>query len=204
MTMGRGRRRINTVNMLMRWMLTALLLVSAAVTVTAAAPFPIIGKPAPDFTLTNQSGAIVKLNQFRGKLVLLSFVYTRCVDVCPLITANLARVQRDLMARGWWGTDVVFVSVTTDPAHDTPAALRSYARRYQADLRAWYFLTGSPRALQAVYAAYGILVRPAHKGLQEHAAPTFVIDRRGIVLGAYGFDLKPADVLSDLAQLRTQ
>lgn len=179
-----------------------MLLLVATASSSAAPPFPIIGYPAPDFTLTNQSGARIALRQFRGKLVLLNFIYTHCVDVCPLITANLGRIQRDLMARGWWGTDIVFVSVTTDPARDTPSVLRTYARRYQADLRAWYFLTGPPRTLDAVYTAYGITVRPATKGLQEHAAPTFVIDRRGSVLGAYGFDLKPADVLSDLEQLR--
>ncbi|MGH2349808.1 MAG: SCO family protein [bacterium] len=168
----------------------------------AAAPFPVIGKPAPDFTLTSQSGAPIRLSQFRGKLVVLDFIYTHCTDVCPLVTANLARVQRDLTARGWWVNDVVFVSVTTDPARDTPAVLRTYAQRYKADLRGWFFLTGSARTLSAVYKAYGILVRPASKGLQEHALPVFVIDRRGTVLGAYGHDFKSADMLNDLAHLR--
>lgn len=168
----------------------------------AAAVFPVIGKPAPDFTLTSQSGARVQLSQFRGRLVLLDFIYTHCVDVCPLVTANLARVQRALIARGWWVNDVVFVSVTTDPARDTPAAFLTYARRYRADLRGWYFLTGSAQTLAAVYRAYGIHVQPRSKGLQEHALPTFVIDRQGFVLGAYGFDLKPNDVLNDLAHLR--
>ncbi|HEV8354699.1 MAG TPA: SCO family protein [bacterium] len=194
--------------MVMRFALKALAAVLAAIAVatgpaaTAAPPFPVIGKAAPDFTLTSQSGAPVRLGQFRGKLVVLDFIYTHCTDVCPLVTANLARVQRDLTARGWWVRDVVFVSVTTDPAHDTPGVLRTYARRYQADPRGWSFLTGPERTLAAVYKAYDIVVRPASQGLQEHALPVFVIDRRGVVLGAYGYDFKPADMLNDLAHLR--
>ncbi len=180
--------------------LAAVLLLGA---VAGAGPaLPVIGKSAPDFSLTSQSGKAVRLSRFRGKLVLLDFIYTHCTDVCPLITANLARVQRDLIARGWWGTDVVFVSVTTDPARDTPAVLKAYAARYGADLRAWYFLTGPIQTLAGLYHAYGIIVRPAGMGLQEHAAPTFVISRQGVVLGAYGFDFTPPDVLNDLAHLR--
>ncbi len=168
----------------------------------ATAPFPVIGKPAPDFTLTDQNGQQISLGQFRGRLVLLDFIYTHCTDVCPLTTAALARVQRELIRRGWWATDVVFLSITTDPVQDTPAAFREYARRYQADARGWHFLTGDPKAAAAVYRRYGIEVRPLGAGLQDHDVPTFVIDRAGTVLGAYGTNPNPADILHDLAQLR--
>jgi len=192
----------------MRPVLKAFVAVLAAVLVgvvphaAAAVPFPIIGKAAPDFTLTSQSGTPIRLSRLRGKLVVLDFIYTHCTDVCPLVTANLARVQRDLIARGWWVRDVVFVSVTTDPVRDTPAVLRTYARRYQADPSGWYFLTGTAKTLAAVYKAYGIHVRPSGAGLQEHSLPVFVLDRRGTVLGAYGYDFKPADMLNDLAHLK--
>lgn len=176
--------------------------VLAAGVAAAPPPFPVIGKPAPDFTLTNQSGQAVRLSQFRGKLVLLNFIYTRCVDVCPITTAALVRAQNGLVQRGWWADDVVFVSVTTDPEQDTPAVLRTYAKRYRADGRGWHFLTGKPATVRAVLANYGIVVRKKGKGLQDHYLPTFVIDRRHVVLGAYGINPDPNNVLSDLAQLR--
>lgn len=167
-----------------------------------ASPFPVIGKPAPDFVLTDQTSRQVRLGQFRGKLVLLNFIYTHCPDVCPLTTAALSQVQRRLMARGWWAKDVMFISITTDPTRDTPAVLKEYARRYRADAAGWHFLTGDSKTLVHVYGQYGIEVAPRKKGLQDHLLPTFVIDRRGIVLGAYPPNPDPQNVVSDLEKLR--
>jgi protein SCO1/2 len=105
------------------------------------------------------------------------------------------------MSRGWWTRDVIFLTITTDPARDTTAVLATYAKRYQADAQGWRFLTGDLPTLRKVYRAYGIAVRPSGAA-QEHDLPTFVIDRRGMVLGAYGVGFESEDVLSDLAQLR--
>lgn len=185
-----------------RLLLLVLFLSAPAASTHAAAVFPVIGRLAPDFTLTDQSGRQVKLDQFRGKIVLLNFIYAHCTDICPITTANLLQVQRGLKQRGWWAKDVVFISVTTDPARDTPAALMGYARRYGADPSGWHFLTGKNSAVTRVHRAYGIEVRPVGGGLQEHHLPTFVIDRRGMVLGAYGASPHPPDVLADLAKLR--
>jgi protein SCO1/2 len=167
----------------------------------APPPFPVIGKAAPDFTLSDQQGRRVRLGEFRGRVILLNFIYTNCADVCPITTAMLTRVQRGLMTRGWWTRDVVFLTITTDPARDTTAVLATYAKRYQADAQGWRFLTGDLPTLRKVYRAYGISVRPSGAA-QEHDLPTFVIDRRGMVLGAYGVGFESDDVLSDLAQLR--
>lgn len=168
----------------------------------SANPFPVVSKQAPDFTLVDQQGRQTALSRFRGKLVLLNFIYTHCVDVCPITTASLQRVQQELIKRGWWATDVVFVSVTTDPERDSPAVLQVYARRYRTDSRGWYFLTGHPKVVRKVHAAYGVSVRPQKKSLQVHHLPTFVINRRGLVLGVYGVNPNPRDVLSDLEHLR--
>jgi protein SCO1 len=164
-------------------------------------PFPVIGRAAPDFTLTDQQGGRVRLGQFRGRLVLLNFIYTNCTDVCPITTATLTRVQNGLIARGWWTRDVVFLTVTTDPARDTTAVLATYAKRYRADARGWHFLTGDLPTLRKVYRAYGISVRP-NGAAQEHDLPTFVINRQGTVLGAYGLGFESEDVLRDLQHLR--
>jgi len=164
---------------------------------SAPPPFPVIGRAAPDFTLTDQQG----LAELRGRLILLNFIYTNCADVCPVTTAMLTRVQRELIARGWWARDVVFLTVTTDPARDTVSVLATYAKRYRADARGWHFLTGDAPSLRRVYRAYGISVRPTGAA-QEHDLPTFVIDRRGTVLGAYGLGFESEDVLRDLEHLR--
>lgn len=180
--------------------LFAALMVSTGI--AAPAPFSVIGKRAPNFLLIDQDDHRVQVDQFRGKFVLLNFIYTHCTDVCPLTTAALARVQRELVLRGWWTKDVVFLTITTDPLRDTPTVLRAYATRYKADVRGWHFLTGDLGATQAVYKQYGIAVQARSGNLQDHTSPTFVIDRDGVVLGAYGTNLNPDAIVHDLAQLR--
>ncbi len=179
------------------------LLTSTVPARAAAAPFPVIGKQAPDFTLTDQTEHRVRLSQFRGKLILLNFIYTHCVDVCPIVTANLVKVQKELIKRGWWVKDVVFISITTDPARDLPSVLLKYAKARGADSAGWHFLTGDLGIVTSVHKLYGITVLPADKGLQEHTLPTFVIDRKGFVLGTYDVTLDPQNVVSDLEKLRS-
>src|SRR3989337_3080347 len=76
--------------------------------------------PAPDFTLINQDGARVSLHQFRGRLVILTFIYTHCPDICPLTTAKLVQVQNELKKSGWFGKKVVLLSMTFEPKRDKP------------------------------------------------------------------------------------
>lgn len=157
---------------------------------------------APDFTLVNQDGRKVTLRQFRGKIVLMNFIYTHCPDICPLATSKLVQVQRDLKARGWFGTKVVLLTMSFDPQRDTPAVLKAYAERFKVDTAGWSFLTGAPPVVAGVIKAYRLPVRPAARpGLIDHALPTLVIDQRGVRLGHYEPDFKPANVISDLARL---
>jgi protein SCO1/2 len=157
---------------------------------------------APDFTLLNQSGAPVSLHQFRGRLVLLSFIYTHCPDVCPLTTAKLVRVQNDLKARRWFGSRVVLLTMTFDPERDTPAVMNAYAAKFKVDHSGWHFLSGPSATVRTVIQAYRIPVRPgARKGLIDHGLPTLVIDPQGRILGYYDPDFNPADVVRDLARL---
>ena len=82
--------------------------------------------PAPPFTLTSQDGRQVALADLRGKVVAVTFIYTACPDICPLLTQKMARVQDELGAD--FGAKVAFVSITLDPEHDTPAVLKDYAQ----------------------------------------------------------------------------
>src|SRR6188472_4131792 len=84
---------------------------------------PTIGA-APDFALTSEDGAQVTLQSLRGKVVAVTFIYTWCPDICPMLTDKMARVQDELGPD--FGTKVAFVSITIDPERDTPAVLKEY------------------------------------------------------------------------------
>ena len=116
---------------------------------------PTIGA-APDFALTSQDGAEVTLESLRGKVVAVTFIYTWCPDICPMLTDKMARVQDELGPD--FGTKVAFVSITVDPERDTPAVLKEYAEAFDANLAGWSFLTGAPAAVLEVAHRYGVAV----------------------------------------------
>lgn len=109
-------------------------------------------RPAPDFTLHDAAGRTVRLSQLRGRAVLLTFVYARCPDVCPLMVGKLRAALARLGPRAR-GARVVAVSV--DPRGDTPALVRAFVARHGMRGRMSY-LIGSRAALAPVWKAYGI------------------------------------------------
>lgn len=134
--------------------------------------------PAPDFTLVDQDGRPFRLSGVRGKMVLVTFMYTTCPDVCPLVTAKLAEIQR-LLKRA--NRDEYFlISMSTDPEVDTPEVLKAYAARFGADLQSWAFLTGSKAALREAWRGFGVRVRKRGPGQVQHTALTTLIDPQGI------------------------
>jgi len=158
--------------------------------------------PAPDFALINQDGTRVSLHQFRGRLVILTFIYTHCPDICPLTTAKLVQVQNELKKRGWFGKKVVQLSMTFDPKRDTPAVMKAYAAKFKVDHTGWHFLSGAPATVMKVVQAYHVPVRPSAKpGRIDHGLPTLVIDPQGRILGFYNPDFDPQDVVRDLTHL---
>ena len=106
------------------------------------------GDPVPDFHLINQSDRTIHLDQFKGKLVLMTFIYTRCPlpDYCFRLTNNFGRLQKRFKER--MGRDLILLSITFDPANDTPEALTAYAERFKADRSRWFFLTGEKDAIR--------------------------------------------------------
>jgi protein SCO1/2 len=97
-----------------------------------------IGETVPDFQLTDQLGRRIRFSDFRGKVVAVNFIYTRCPlpDVCPRLSANFAALQKRFQS------GVVLLSITVDPDYDTPPVLTEYAKRWGADATVWRFLTG--------------------------------------------------------------
>ncbi|HZV35676.1 MAG TPA: SCO family protein, partial [Verrucomicrobiae bacterium] len=100
-------------------------------------PLPVIGQ-ITDFTLTNQENQTITLSSLRGKVWVADVIFTRCAGPCPTMTHHLAELQASLPAN----EPIRLVTLTSDPQYDTPAALKRYAARFNADSNRWYFLTG--------------------------------------------------------------
>jgi cytochrome oxidase Cu insertion factor (SCO1/SenC/PrrC family) len=107
-----------------------------------------------DTKLLDQDGREVRFytDALRGKIVLISFIYTNCTDICPILMHNLSDVQDSLGDR--FGKDVFFVSISVDPEDDTPEELKRYGERYHAR-PGWTFLTGPKKDVDAVIKRFG-------------------------------------------------
>jgi protein SCO1/2 len=161
--------------------------------------------PAPPVTLTDSDGKPFELDRLHGKVVLVSFIYTTCNGTCPATTHNLTRIERALEEAKLWGRKVDFVSITLDPARDTPEVLGNYARIYGVDLAAWHFLTGPPDRVAQVIAAWGMWVKPGPSGALDHPSRIFLVDPQGRQREIYNLEfLKPAAVVQDVKMLLTE
>jgi protein SCO1/2 len=136
--------------------------------------------PAANFTLTDQDGQPFSLASAHGKVVLLDFIFTRCPGPCPLLSLKFSQLQKQLGDR--LGKDVMLLSVTIDPRHDTPEVLRDYAKRYEANLSGWKFLSGSTRDTILTATAFGAEYQASMDGIVDHRLITCVIDQNGIVV----------------------
>ena len=160
---------------------------------------PVIG-PAPPFTLTSQDGKSVALADLRGKVLAVTFIYTGCPDICPLVTQKMVDVQNALGAE--FGTKIAFVSITLDPEHDTPAVLKDYAQSWGAKPNGWMFLTGSPAAIRDVTRRYGVFFAKKEDGSVDHTQLTTLVDADGQMRVQYiGWRFNPDEFRHDLLSL---
>jgi protein SCO1 len=178
------------------WAAVASLLAGAVHAAPRSEALPTIG-PAPAFTLTSQDERRVSLADLRGKVVVLTFIYTTCVDTCPLLTAKLAGLQGRLGAD--FGARVFFVSVTVDPDRDTPAVLKTYGSAHGARFDGWAFLTGTTAEIREVAKQYGVFAKKTARGDVDHTFLTSVIDARGVLRVQYmGTRFDPMELLADI------
>ena len=161
---------------------------------------PMIG-PAPEFTLTTQDGSRLSLNELRGKVVVVTFIFASCKDSCPLLTHKMATLQPRLGAD--FGTNAFFVSITVDPRRDTPAALKRYASAHGVELAGWAFLTGTPAEIRDVARHYGIAYqKKTPRGDVDHSFLTSLVDRSGTLRVQYlGVRFDPDELLKDIQSL---
>jgi protein SCO1/2 len=156
---------------------------------------------APPFRLIDQDSNAMSLEELRGKVVLLDFIYTSCPGPCPILTGLHVSVQRQLdpalRAR------VHFVSISLDPVRDTPTALREYARKRGAELSGWSFLTGPSDQIDAVIRSYGVGSARQPDGTIAHLVVSFVIDGEGrIVQRSIGLEeMDPARLREDVERV---
>jgi protein SCO1/2 len=158
--------------------------------------------PAPEAALTDQAGRPFALSGLRGRAVVVSFVYTTCTGTCPATTFGLSRVQSALRKAGLWGERVHFVSITLDPARDTPEALARYARIYDADADAWHFLSGPPEHVAKVINAWGMWAKTLPSGVIDHPSRIFLVDPAGRLREIYSLEtLRPTAVVQDITEV---
>jgi protein SCO1/2 len=137
-----------------------------------------VGDVVPDFVLYDQNGRVVDSARFRGKQVMLNFIYTRCpvANMCPLSTRKMMETQR--LARESGVPNVEFVSITLDPLHDTPGVLREYADTRGIDTANFSFLTGPEPAIRDLLTQFGVIAE--FKGeIIDHTLATLLIDEKG-------------------------
>ncbi len=159
-----------------------------------------VNMPIPDFSLTDQKGEPFEFKTLRGRIVLLTFVYTTCPDVCPLVTVSMRSVQKGLSPKE--RESVYLLSVTADPEIDEPRILKSYGERHQVDFTNWSLLTGNVQQLALLWKAFGIKVLRKARGLVSHTSLTALMDKKGVVRLIYDGTAPDAKViLEDLRRL---
>jgi cytochrome oxidase Cu insertion factor (SCO1/SenC/PrrC family) len=131
-------------------------------------------KQASDFTLTNQFGQQMSLSQFRGKVVVLSFMDAECTDVCPLESESMV-LAKELLGKA--GNSVQLLSIDANPDANKVSDVMSYSRAHSV-VNQWDYLTGSDSQLEAVWKNYNIEVQVAD-GSIDHTPAVYVIDQRG-------------------------
>ena len=165
----------------------------------AAATAVQAGQVVPDFTLTDQQHRSIHLSQFRGKVVALTFAYSRCPNpnYCFRLSNNLAQLQRRFSVR--YRDDLILITVVIDPAHDQGAALDRYAQTWKADPARWHFLTGPLDEVRAVALLFGMDFW-SDEGFLTHLFRTAVIDRDGRLVANLEGSQPTAKQLGDLVE----
>lgn len=169
----------------------------------AAGPRP--GDEVPDVPLVNQDARPFRLSDYRGRALLVTFIFTRCRDAefCPLVSEHFAELNREVGADAALRERTRLLSVSIDPEHDTPAALRSYGGAYTrnyADERyeLWQLATGDPADIRRLAQFFGLEYH-AERDQIVHSLRTALVDPAGRVRKVYrGGDWQTADVLREL------
>ena len=163
---------------------------SADEVVSASAPVTASTKP-------------IAMTSFNGKIVLITWYYTHCVDECPLTMFRFEQIQDALKKDGLFGKKVVLIAMTLDPTRDTPPVITEYASHFHADAAGWYFLRATPTNTRSILKQFGILVKPStNPEFIEHVSKTELIDANGNIRAQYNTaNLNTTTILNNIHSL---
>ncbi len=155
---------------------------------TASGELPVYGQVAA-FKLTERNGAEITPENFKGKIWIADFIFTRCAGICPMMSSRMRLLQEKLKS----DPTVRLVSFSVDPEHDTPPVLSEYAKRFEADPNQWLFLTGDKNQIfqlskQHFYLAVGEIPpgeREAPDQSVDHSSKFALVDAAGRIRGYY-------------------
>jgi protein SCO1 len=156
---------------------------------------------APPLRLQDSLGHDVNIRDYRGKAVLVTFIYDHCPDVCPIIVGNLHTAQSELGAEA---KNPQIIAVSVDPRGDTPQTVKAFLRQHQMTGRMEY-LIGSRPQLEKVWSDWNVVSRSSPKknnpDLVEHSAEVFGISGSGEITTLYPVNFKPAEIVHDVPVL---
>lgn len=162
----------------------------------------------PSFQAVDHNGKPFTANDMKGKLWLVDLIFTRCNNVCPPMTANMAKIQQELKAQG---VEIKIISFSVDPEYDTPQVLTQFAKKYHADLSNWYFVTGySFEEINKITETAFKSNLTKSKGptaevpvMINHPSRFYLIDQNGKVRKFYdGLNPEPKEIARDIQQLQ--
>jgi protein SCO1 len=170
---------------------------------------PTSGDSVPDFALRNQDNHPIRLGQFKGQALLITFIYTRCPlpDFCPRVTHNFAQVNAQLGADPALAAKYHLLCVSFDPEHDTPDRLRAYGATYigsdaKAAFAHWDFAVGNEPVINQMAQFFNVGLTPGPDETINHTLSTTLIGPDGKVVKFYpGNEWTPAEVTADVKQL---
>ncbi len=163
------------------------------------------GEAVPDGAFVDQGGQQRRFRTFKGSPAVMTFIYTKCPlpTFCPLMDRHFAALQTSLKSDPSLNA-VRLITISFDPITDTPAVLREHAKRLNADLARWTFLTGDRDEIDRFAARFGVSISRAMNDARDitHNLRTVVIDADGRIVKVYtGNDWSPDQVLADLKSL---
>jgi protein SCO1/2 len=167
------------------------------------------GDEVPDYRLTNQDGKVIRMHDYKGKALLLTFIYTRCPDPnqCTLMSSNFANIDQELQKLPELYQKTHLLSISFDPEYDTPKVLRSYGAAYTGkysdeNFAHWEFASGSADEVKGIAQFFGLryfLDSSSGKEQVVHSLRTAVIAPDGKIVKVYrGNEWKPEEILKDI------
>ncbi|MEJ6732041.1 MAG: SCO family protein [Opitutaceae bacterium] len=151
-------------------------------TIRGRSAFRSVGENLPSFALYDQTGKVVDISRYRGKYILLNFIYTRCpiATMCPAAVNLMEAVQHDVRKAGH-GDQFELISITFDPEYDTPGVLREFAEIRGIDTSNYSFMTGPESAIKDLLKQFGVIAQ-VQGPMIKHTLATLLIDPQGRII----------------------